>query len=151
MIADRIENSARYYGLHPRMEQAFAFIEKCLKEPVAAGRHEIAGDELYAKVFRYPSQEKETLRFETHDRYIDIQCMVSGSETHVYLPRNEMAGPVDCNEKADIAFYAFAGEGSRLQMKEGMFAVYFPEDAHLPGMYDGSQGECVRIVVKIKC
>ena len=102
-------------------------------------------------MFRYSPKEQENPRFEAHDRYIDIQCMISGSETHWHMPRRETEAVSDYDEKADIAFYAFTGEGSRLRMKEGMFAVYFPEDAHLPGMSDGSQEECVRIVVKIKC
>lgn len=151
MIADRIENCAAYYGLHPRMEQAFAFIRKCLTEPMATGRYEIAGEELYAMVFRYPPKAQENPRFEAHNRYIDIQCIASGSECQWYVPREGAAALSDYDEKADVAFYAFTGEESRLRLEKGMFAVYFPKDAHLPGMSDGSQEECVRIVIKIKC
>ena len=150
MIADRIENCAAYYGLHPRMEEAFAFIRKCLTEQTAAGEYEIAGEELYAKVFRYSPKEQETPRFEAHNRYIDIQCMAIGSEYQWCLPREKAAAVADYDEEKDMAFYAFTGEGSRLHLEKGMFAVYLPEDAHLPGMVDGSQQECVRIVIKIK-
>lgn len=151
MIADRIENGERYYGLHPQMEPAFAFIRKCLTEPMAPGRYEIAGEDLYAMVFSYSPKEQENPRFEAHDRYIDIQCMGAGSEYQWYVPRKEAKALSDYDEQADVAFYAFTEAGSRLQLTEGMFAVYFPEDAHLPGMPDCSQKDCVRIVIKIKC
>lgn len=151
MIADKIENCETYYGVHPRMKEAFAFLRKCLKEPPAPGRYELAGENLYAVVFCYSPEEKEAPRLETHDWYIDIQCMVSGSEFQWYQARKDASALSAYDAKADITFYEFTRTGSRLWLKEGMFAAYFPHDAHLPGMCDGSEKECVRIVVKIKC
>ena len=54
------------------------------------------------------------------------------------------------DSEKDISFYEFSGSGSRLHLTEGSFAVYFPQDGHLPGMADGSCGKCRRIVVKLK-
>ena len=150
MILGTMQTSSRCRTVHPGFPQAFDFLEKCFAEGVEAGRYEIDGDNVYALVMQYTPAEKETPRFETHDRYIDIQCMLKGSEYQWYLPRNELRDAAQYNEEKDFTLYSFSGEGSRLVLNPGDFAVYFPEDGHLPGMMAGSE-DCVRIVVKIRC
>ena len=44
--------------------------------------------------------------------------------------------------------YAAAEDEIQLPMKPGMFAVFFPEDIHRPGM--GAPGRIKKAVVKIK-
>ena len=150
MIIGNITNKGMYLGTHPRMKQAFEFVDACFARGTAPGRYEIDGDNLFAMVFRYAPQENENPRYETHDEYIDLQCMLSGSETHWYISRKNTTDPTPYNTENDITFYPFSGEGSKLSLSAGDFAVYFPQDAHLPGMADGSAEECIRIVVKIK-
>jgi YhcH/YjgK/YiaL family protein len=150
MILGTIQTGSRYRTVHPGFSQAFDFLEQCFKCGVEPGRYEMDGDNVYALVMQYTPAEKETPRFETHDRYIDIQCMLRGSEYQWYLPRSELRDATQYNEEKDFTLYSFSGEGSRLMLNPGDFAVYFPEDGHLPGMMAGSE-DCVRIVVKIKC
>ena len=121
MLAGELTHTEPYHSVHPRMEQAFRFLEDCLAQGVRPGRYTIDGDDIYAVVFQYVPQEKEDPRYETHDRYLDIQCIAQGSG------------------------------GSKLHLKAGDFAVYFPSDGHLPAMPDECAENCIRIVVKIKC
>ena len=97
----------------------------------------------------FPKKKAEPL-YETHDKYVDIQCMLEGSEYQWYAPRGELKEKIAYNTEKDSSFYEFSGSGSRLHLTEGSFAVYFPQDGHLPGMADGSCGKCRRIVVKLK-
>lgn len=151
MVADKIDNCELYYGLHPSMEKAFAFIRRYCEEPVKPGRYELEGEALYAMVVAYRPEPRETLRYESHDRYIDIQCVMEGSEYQGYIPREEAEVSVAYEEEKDIRFHAYDEKDSRLRLTKGMFAIYFPQDAHLPSMWDGCTEECIRIVVKMKC
>lgn len=151
MVIGEMGSKDYYLGIHPKMKQAFDFLEKCFTCELESGRHEIDGDDLYALVFRYTPQEKEKPRYETHDHYIDIQCMVAGSEYHWYRPRCDLPEGTPYHAEKDITFYPFAGEGSRLAVRPGSFTIFFPQDGHLAGMTDGSVDVCTRVVVKIKC
>lgn len=151
MIISEMSSKDRYLGIHPGMKQAFDFLEACFIHTPESGRYEIDGDNLYAVISRYMPQEKENPRYETHNAYIDVQCMVSGSEFQWYIPRKALPAAMPYNPQKDITFYPFTGEGSKLALKPGDFAVYFPQDGHLPAMADGTTDECIRIVVKIKC
>ena len=84
------------------------------------------------------------------DRYLDIQCMLSGSENQWYAPRKTLKTETEYNPVKDIEFFAFHGNGSELHLAEKSFAVYFPQDGHLPSMPDGVAEKCVRAVVKLK-
>lgn len=151
MIVGEMNSKDRLLGIHPGMKQAFDFLEQCFAGEMEPRRYEIDGEKLYAMVFRYTPQEKEYPQYETHDKYLDIQYMVSGSEFQWYIPRKKLPANAPYQAEKDITFYPFAGEGSRLALGPGDFAIYFPEDGHLPAMPDGMADECVRIVVKIKC
>ncbi len=70
MVADKISNCELYYGLHPSMEKAFAFIRRYCEEPMEPGRYELEGDALYAMVVAYQPQPRESMQYESHDRYI---------------------------------------------------------------------------------
>ena len=151
MILGEMTSNACYVNMHPKFKLAFEFLEKCFDKGVEAGRYEIDGNDVYALVMEYISKEKETPRFETHDNYIDIQCMLKGSECQWYLPRKEMRELAPYNPEKDITFYSFEGRGSELLLQPGDYAIYFPQDGHLPGMVAAPNEDCTRIVVKIKC
>jgi len=151
MIISHISSKEMYQSVHPKMKRAFDFLEKYFDAPMEPGRYDIDGENLYAIIFRYVPQKKENLHYETHNQYIDIQCMAKGSEYQWYMPRKDLAGDMTYNPEKDITFYPFEEKGSRLRMGAGDFAIYFPADGHLPAMTDGTKDECVRIVVKIKC
>ena len=150
MVIDTLAQLESYAALDARFGETAKFIEKCRTENLPAGRYELDGDRLYAMVMDYVPEEKAEPLYETHDKYVDIQCMLEGSEYQWYAPRGELKEKIAYNTEKDISFYEFSGSGSRLHLTEGSFAVYFPQDGHLPGMADGSCGKCRRIVVKLK-
>ena len=136
MVIDTLAQLESYAALDARFGETARFIEKCRTENLPAGRYELDGDRLYAMVMDYVPEEKAEPLYETHDKYVDIQCMLEGSEYQWYAPRGELKEKIAYNAEKDIT--------------EGSFAVYFPQDGHLPGMADGSCGKCRRIVVKLK-
>ena len=151
MILAEMKTKDRYLDIHPAMKASFAFLDKCFAEGVEPGEYPIDGDNILAKVFRYELKEKANPQYETHDDHIDIQCMLRGTECQWYIPRKELKDEGPYNAARDLTFYSFSGEGSKLVLEPGDFAIYFPEDGHLPAMLGDVENDCVRIVIKIKC
>jgi YhcH/YjgK/YiaL family protein len=95
----------------------------------------------------YETKPSTTGELEAHKKYIDIHCIVSGSELIGYAPLTDQQAcrPYD----PDNDFALFHGESSFIRMVPGMFAIFFPDDLHMPGV--GETVEHVRkIVVKVK-
>ncbi len=151
MIMDTIDHLRDYACLHPAFRAAADFLEKCSREDLAPGTYEIDGRDIYAMVVDYEPSEKDLLQFETHDLYLDIQCMLKGSEYQWYAPRHTLKTAVPYDGKKDITRYHFDGEGTRLLLEEGSFAVYYPQDGHLPAVKKDGVEKCRRVVVKVKC
>jgi len=150
MIIDSFENRALYYQVHPKMKEAFEFLEACMENPKAAGRYEIEGDLLYGMIADYEPKVNPAPKFEAHHQYIDVQCMLSGSEVQWYAPRKDLTEVEPYLPEKEAAFYAFTGNEIKLNLSEKMFVIYFPEDGHLPVMPDGISKHCVRAVMKLK-
>lgn len=151
MIIDTIQNAAAYSGVHPLMNKAMEFIQDCMQDELPSGRYELEGEDLYALVMNYEARERENPRYESHEKYIDIQCITRGSEYQWCASRGEAEQTTEYDAAKDVAFHAFSAQGHRLHLTAGTFAVYFPQDVHLPGMPDDLSHECTRVVVKIKC
>ncbi len=52
------------------------------------------------------------------------------------------------NEQNDITF--FEGERSFTKVEAGMFAIFFPNDLHMPGINVGDSEFVKKIVIKVK-
>lgn len=150
MITDSLDNLRDYAALNGRIAAAADFLAQHRHDGLPAGRYELEGDDLYVLIMEYAPSQKSTLRYESHEKYIDMQCMLAGSEYQWYCPREQLTPTTEYDGNKDIRFYEFNGEGSKLHLEEGQFAIYFPQDGHLPAVADASTGICRRAVVKIK-
>jgi len=52
------------------------------------------------------------------------------------------------NEQNDIIFYE--GDKSFIKVDEGMFAIFFPSDVHMPGIKCKEKAYVKKVVVKVK-
>ena len=147
MILDRIENKDIYIKNHPLFAQAFAFMEEHLKNPREAGKYEIVGKDLYAMVQCYDT--KADARFETHERYIDIQFMVNGRERVLWCEKDGMTPSCDYNPEKDAQFFEDSGNAVEFLLTSGRFAIFFPSDAHKPALTVNDAEPVEKIVVKI--
>ena len=146
MILDSLGNAARYAALGERFAAAFAFLGSADLERLAAGRHEIDGDRMYAIVSDGPGRRRGEGRLETHARYADVQYVVAGVDEMGWKPAPACGAPsVPYDPEKDVAF--FAGEPDAwVAVRAGSFALFFPEDAHLPLV---SEGRIRKVVVKV--
>jgi biofilm protein TabA len=151
MIADTISRLGSYFeGEHIALVERFL---TSLTPDMPDGRVDISGDDIFAMVSTYETRRAEDSRFEAHRKYKDIQLMLAGEEEIGWAPLEglDVAEPYD--EERDVAFfYQPAGGFSRISMRPGMCAVFFPEDAHMPQLMSGGEAATVRkVVIKVSC
>jgi biofilm protein TabA len=111
------------------------------------GKTELKGKDLLVNVAQTNPKEKENAKLETHKDYIDIQIPLSGTEIMGYTAAQDCL-PVDApyNAEKDITFFEGLAE-DYIAVKPGMFAIFFPQDGHAPGITpDGVK----KIIVKVK-
>jgi YhcH/YjgK/YiaL family protein len=146
MILDKLTNAQLYESLHPRFTCAFAFLAKPELPQLPVGRYEIDGERIYAMVQRGPGRSREGAFLEAHERYIDIQLVLAGTDDMGWCPRSlcrEITKAYD--DTADVAFYGDA-PSAWISVGAGSFVIFFPGDAHLPSI---SAKEIHKVVVKI--
>lgn len=149
MIIDAIENASKYFSVHPSFQKAFEFIrDQTNLEKTGDGT---IGDpekfKAFVATFQGVSKEKSLLKFECHDKNIDIQYCIKGNETFGWKPRGKCSIPNgDYNSEKDVRFFSNVPD-MFFELTEGQFAVFFPEDVHAPMIGDG---EIKKLVIKIK-
>lgn len=147
MILDILENGRLYAGLHGGFAQAFQFLSRTDLTHLELGRHEIDGDKVYALVAREPGRKKKDAELEVHEKYIDIQLVLEGTDEMGWRPKSSCTQP-SCDYDPEKDFQLFADEPDAwIRTKPGVFAIFFPEDAHMPLI---SSGELHKVVVKVE-
>ena len=151
MIFDNFKNAHIYCACHPKFQQAFEFIKKVFDENLPAGRYDLDGELLYAFVQEYSAKFENEGVLESHKNYIDIQCLVSGSELMEVVDISVSEEKTAYNADNDIAFWNDSLKALRAVFETGDFAVFFPHDLHKPGMcVNGVPTANKKIVVKVK-
>lgn len=148
MILDTLSNADFHEGLHPSFRAAFAWLRK-MDPSLPDGRYEIEGPGLVAIVQRYETAPAELKKWETHRVHGDIQYMISGSEFVGYDRREKLTVKTSYNPEKDAEFYEPPGRASSsFLLEEGSFAVFYPHDAHQPGVMIGNPASVHKVVVK---
>lgn len=148
MIIDKLSNSHLYFGLGERINKAFNFLKQTDFSKMELGKYEIDGDNIFALVNEYNTKDECEGKLEAHKKYIDVQFVAKGSELMGYAPLENQKVIDEYNEQKDITF--FSGEKSFTQVIEGMFAIFFPTDVHLPGIKINEKTYVKKIVIKVK-
>jgi biofilm protein TabA len=148
MIADLLSKTHLYAGLHRNFKKAFQYLERFDTGSFITGTHEIDGQDIYAIIQEYNPKTPSEGFLEAHRKYIDIQYIVSGEELIGYAPRQHLQESPYIDNKD---FMKLSGDYDLIHAKEGMFFIFFPDDAHMPGLQTGGRNELVRkIVVKVR-
>ncbi|HUU55405.1 MAG TPA: YhcH/YjgK/YiaL family protein [Armatimonadota bacterium] len=148
MIADKLEHWRRYEAL-AHLKPALEFLEGQTEVCLGSGRIEIDGDRLFALVQAYTPGPVAESRFETHRRYADIQFVAKGREMIGCAPAADLEVDTPYDPEKDVEFYVLPPAFSSLALAEGCFAVFYPEDGHLPGRRLDSDDQVCKIVVKV--
>ncbi len=147
MIVDDIRNAVLYGGIADRMRSAFEYLVVTDFDDMALGRYAIDGDNLFALVQQYETKARDQGVWEAHRRYIDVQYIATGIETIGYAPIDGLKVTQPYADDKDCVL--LAGNGDFLTARAGTFFVFFPEDAHMPGLTHTTPGTVRKVVVKV--
>ena len=149
MIYDDIENFGRYSFVAPSIWAAVAeFISKAgALEP---GSYPIDGKNCFINVARYSTKEPDAVKHEVHHDYLDIQLALAGRERILVRKVEDLDVVEPYSPERDIAFLRLKADNvTELVIGEGMFAVFYPGEGHLPGCTVGQAGAVHKAIVKI--
>lgn len=147
MILDKLSESARYTTLHPPFGRAFEFLSNTNLVSLPPGRHDIDGDRMFVLIEHKSGKGREGARLEAHRKYIDIQFTFEGMEEIGWSPLDACRPPSGGFDEAnDIGFFNDDRPSSWLSVPPGLFAIFFPEDAHAPL---GGRGLLKKAIVKV--
>lgn len=149
MIFDVLTEAPLYHALGPRIRAGLDWLAR--RDPaLPVGRHEIAGDDVFALVQQYDTVDPRERQFESHRNYLDIQFIAAGVETLYYAPVRELTVTTPYNPEKDFSLHADPAVATPLRARAGMFALFSPHDAHKPGCRDGDVSQVSKIVVKVR-
>jgi YhcH/YjgK/YiaL family protein len=144
------ELAVLYFKNKERWAKAFKFLKGNDLTKLELKRYDIDGDNLYATVSEYLSKNEETAKFEAHRKYIDIQYVIVGREVMNIAPITtvkEVLTPYDASK--DIEFIT-VDKIVNYKASPANFFIFFPSDAHRPGIKDGVNSSVRKLVVKLK-
>jgi biofilm protein TabA len=147
---NRKEFAVSYFRNKERWDKAFTFLKNNNLSKLELKRYDIDGDNLYVSVNEYLTRNSEDARYEVHQKYIDIQYIISGKELIGVVPislKKEVLVPYDANK--DVEFLTMA-EGVEHTAIPDRFFMFFPSDAHRPNLKDGENSQVRKVVVKVK-
>ncbi|MBR1426238.1 MAG: YhcH/YjgK/YiaL family protein [Paludibacteraceae bacterium] len=148
MILDKLENADLYFDCVPGFEKFMQFFNDNDLETMPACKIKLDGNDLIVNINNFKGKEEANCRMEAHKDYLDIQIPLTEDETMGWKAQ------VDCqdvtqeyDEGKDVEFYGDKAS-AKFVVPAGHFAVFFPGDAHQPGIAPGK--EYRKIIVKAK-
>ena len=151
MIFSSLSNCHRYLGLVPGLDKAFKYLQKVAASPPEDGRYEIEGERIFAIVATYRTAPRIEKILEGHYNYLDVQYVASGGPEEIHYTAAENASIAeDYDPSTDVVKYDPQCAESVLVLHPGDLALFWPEDAHMPGVVHQEPREVKKIVVKVK-
>lgn len=148
MVFDNIKNAHLYKGLGEGFKNAFDYVEKLGLESFLPGDIREIGGGVSLNVSKIECKAPDNDFYEAHRKFADIQLVLSGVEHMGFQYMKKLSPRVPYDEKKDIAWYS--GKGTLIKFEKGDFAIFFPQDAHMPCRNDGGTPcESIKLVVKV--
>lgn len=107
------------------------------------------GEGVRASIQRYDSFAWDANRFETHEKYFDVQYVIEGSEYCGVCERDGLKVAVPYDVEKDITFYDDPDYYGKVLLKAGDFIVLGPEDVHKPRCAVDKSMPIKKVVVKV--
>lgn len=131
---------------HNVWQKALTWIQEHRQDIPKNGEYEIDGQDLRALVQTVQVKAEAERAFESHRREIDLQCCFTGYETIAWAPTDSLTVNTEYDSKNDYVLYDVPSSTTVITMTPGTFAIFFPEDGHLPAL-NGAGSR--KVVIKI--
>ncbi|MBI5096104.1 MAG: YhcH/YjgK/YiaL family protein [Nitrospirae bacterium] len=150
MIITDIKHIENQVSMTTDLKKAIGFLQRPDIHSLANCKIELNGQHLFALVQQYETVRADIPRFEYHQKYIDVQYIVSGEEIIGWVPAGRMAVTEAYDTEKDICFGIVPkGEITPVYLQAGQLAVLYPEDGHAPKLTAGAPSRVTKIVIKV--
>lgn len=117
---------------------------------IELGRHELDGDRIFVNVMDMTTHPFAGSHPEVHEKYIDLMYWPEGGEKIGVAPYLGTETIYESHPENDVALLEDVENESILTATSGFFGVFFPWDAHRPGiMLGGHPAKSRKCVAKI--
>lgn len=148
MIIDHLKNIRLYFNLGDEFQKALEFVQNIDKN-ISVGEYAVSS-EMKSWVYEYNTLSLESAQWESHVKHIDLQYCIRGIERIHFAHKNMLTQVSEYNESNDLVkyedddqYYPYVDTGN------GVFAIFFPDDAHAPQVYQSEPEFIKKVVVKI--
>ena len=149
MIFDHINNIETYKGLSPDIYEGLKFMQRATPD-LALGVHQI-NPHVKAIVSEYDTKKVNKHGFEAHRHNIDIQYLLRGEERIACMLIEKLTVTEPYSEAKDAAFYAAEGvRAQEMTIGDGYFAIFFPQDGHMPQLCVDEPMMVNKVVIKVE-
>lgn len=147
MILDDISNLAEYGGISPYFKLVADYLGSADLESLRDGHVELEGPDFYVNISTLAPKSKADAPLECHADYIDVQVPLSADEEMGFTSKENLAcASVPYDKKADVSFHPGMPD-TYVNVRKGMFVVFFPGEGHAPGI---TENGVRKLVFKIR-
>lgn len=148
MIVDTLTNIEFYKSINNDIYEGLKFIKNAPAD-IALGSYPITPT-AKALVMEYETKEGYNgFGYEAHKHVIDVQYCIEGAERIPWSNLQRLEANTEYDEQKDATFYDLAPQQSEVTIGNGVFAVFFPQDAHAPVFCVDKPGLIRKIVIKV--
>jgi YhcH/YjgK/YiaL family protein len=144
------EMAVEYFRHAERWNKAFTFLKDSDLLKLETGRHDIDDDNLYAMVSEYNTKNDDEANWEAHRKYADIQYVIEGTEMIGVAPYNSRDSIIQEYDPVQDIEFMTVKDGNKHEASPDNFFVFFPDNAHKPGLKTDSTGMVRKIVLKVR-
>lgn len=134
-----------------RLKKILDFAEKNDFKVLEDNTYEISGKNLFYILTSYKTADSISEKYaELHRKYIDIQILLYGEEKFGYSDISSVKKVYkEYDEEKDIELFSTVENEDFFLLKPSMFAVFFPEDVHRPGLSAGVSRSVRKVIFKL--
>lgn len=150
MIYDNLSNIDLYKGLSTDIYTGLLFLSQA-KPDLENGTY-LLNSHVKAIVSEYETKKENECGYEAHKRFIDIQCVLKGEEKVSCSPIESLKETKPYSEEIDAAFYSadINYQPSYINLLPDYFAIFYPQDGHMPQLCIDKPQLVKKIVVKVE-
>jgi len=149
MYFANVSIAEKYNYLEDKFLAAYKWLRETDISPLEDGIYPIIGEDVYASVQSYTTIDPIEGLYETHEKFFDIQYIVSGREKFGICKRDGLKVKEIIAER-DLIFYEEPELDGTILLLQGDLIAVAPEDAHKPRLNAGEPCAVKKVVVKVK-
>ncbi len=150
MIFDSLKNAKQYASISEGINKVFEAAKSYNADNFVPGRVSIDGDKVYMNFAEYETKEPKDAIAEAHKKYIDVMCMIEGTET-IYVKDVEKLSNItqEYTEEAEALLADLDNDATPIRLEAGSFVILFPQDSHAPGCIADKSEKIKKIIGKV--